>query len=94
VQMAKTQATLFGGTENFLVTQEFNAAASREQKINLLHCLYAVSAADRSISSVEDNEIRRISQEFGLSHEDFIAVRIEYRDALAVLKKPEPPSKS
>ena len=54
VQMAKTQNRLFGGTENFLVTQEFNEIASREQKLALLDCLYAVSAADNSISTKEE----------------------------------------
>jgi uncharacterized tellurite resistance protein B-like protein len=86
VQMAKTQNRLFGGTENFLVTQEFNEIATREQKLALLHCLYAVSAADQSISTREDNEIRNISKELLLSHEDFIDVRLEYRDYLSVLK--------
>ena len=86
VQMAKTQARMFGGTENFLVTQEFNEIATREQKMALLHCLYAVSAADNSVSTREDNEIRNISKELLLSHEDFINVRLEYRDYLSVLK--------
>jgi len=54
VQIAKTQATLFGGTENFLVTQEFNRMATVEQKLSLLQCLFAVAAADKVISSVED----------------------------------------
>ena len=86
VQMAKTQARMFGGTENFLVTQEFNEIATREQKMALLHCLYAVSAADNSVSTREDNEIRNISRELLLSHEDFINVRLQYRDYLSVLK--------
>jgi uncharacterized tellurite resistance protein B-like protein len=86
VQMAKTQNRLFGGTENFLVTQEFNEIATREQKLGLLHCLYAVSAADQSVSTREDNEIRNISKELLLSHEDFIDVRLEYRQYLSVLK--------
>ncbi len=89
VQIAKSQNQLFGGTENYLVTREFNRLATREQKIGLLHCLFAVSAADRSISTVEDNEIRRISQELGFSHSDFIAIRLAHRDHLAVLRKPE-----
>ena len=45
-QMAKTRAQLFGGTENFLVTREFDRIASREQKMALLDCLYAVAAAE------------------------------------------------
>src|SRR6185437_10238958 len=61
VQIAKTQAILFGGTENFLVTQEFNGMANLEQKLALLECLFAVAAADKVISSIEDREIRLIN---------------------------------
>jgi len=88
VQMAKTQAILFGGTENYLVTREFNRLATREDKLALLRCLFAVSASDDSVSVKEDNEIRRISSELRLTHEDFIAVRSEFRDHLSVLRKP------
>ena len=90
VQMAKTQSLLFGGTENFLVSREFEKIATREQKIRLLHCLYAVSSVDKSISTKEDHEIRSISSELRLSHQDFIGVRLAYRDHLAVLKKRSP----
>ena len=88
VQLAKTQALLFGGTENFVVTQEFNRIASRQQKLALLNCLYAVSSSDQAVSTAEDNEIRRITQELRLDHQDFIAARSAYRDHLEVLKKP------
>jgi uncharacterized tellurite resistance protein B-like protein len=88
VHMAKTQAMLFGGVENYLVTREFDRIATREQKIALLHCLFAVSAADHSVSSVEDATIRKIASELRLEHADFIAVKTAYRDHLAVLKQP------
>jgi uncharacterized tellurite resistance protein B-like protein len=83
VQMAKTQNVLFGGSENFLVTREFEKISTREQKIALLHCLYAVSAADRSISSAEDTTIRTIANELRLDHSDFVAVKSAYVDYLA-----------
>jgi uncharacterized tellurite resistance protein B-like protein len=87
VQMAKTQNLLFGATENYLVTREFNNMATHEQKLGLLHCLFAVSAADYSISTLEDNEIAQIADELRIEHKDFIAVRSKFRDHLAVLKK-------
>ncbi len=92
VQMAKTQSRLFGGTENFLVTREFERLATREQKLGLLECLFAVSAADESISAVEDSEIRRIAGELHLEHRDFIEARSAFRQYLAVLKQPPPGS--
>jgi uncharacterized tellurite resistance protein B-like protein len=87
-QIAKTQNRLFGGTENFVVTREFNEIATREQKLALLDCLYAVAASEGSVSLVEDNEIRQIASELRLDHPDFIAVRSRHRDQLSVLKKP------
>lgn len=94
VQIAKTQALLFGSTENYVVTQEFNRIASREQKVALLNCLYAVSSSDQSVSTAEDNEIRMITAELKLDHQDFIAARSAYRDYLEVLKKPAKPGDS
>jgi len=94
VQMAKTQNTLFGGVENYLVTREFEKIATREQKIALLHCLFAVSAVDRSISSVEDTTIRKIASELRLDHADFIAVKSLYADRLAARGGPEGPDPS
>jgi uncharacterized tellurite resistance protein B-like protein len=90
VQMAKTQSTLFGGTENFLVTREFNRMATHEQKLALLDCLFAV-ASDEMISTVEDNEISRICSELQLSHDEFVSVRLAYREHRAVFKKPSQP---
>lgn len=89
VQIAKTQATLFGGTENFLVTQEFNRMATIVQKLALLDCLFAVAAADSVISSIEDREIRLINDELQLTHAQYIAARYNFREYLAVLKGPE-----
>jgi uncharacterized tellurite resistance protein B-like protein len=87
VQMAKTQNLLFGATENYLVTREFNKMATHQQKLGLLQCLFAVSAADYSIATIEDNEIAQIADELRIEHKDFIAVRSKFRSHLAVLKK-------
>lgn len=87
VQMAKTQNLLFGATENFLVTREFNKTATREQKLDLLRCLFAVAAADQSISGMEDNVARQIARELNLEHSDYISVRSEFRDKLSVLQE-------
>jgi len=82
VQMAKTQHLVFGGTEDFIVTREFDRLATREQKLALLDCLFAVSAADDRILTVEDNEIARIANELKVEHADLIPLRAAYRDKL------------
>jgi len=86
VQMAKTQNILFGGTENFLVSREFNAIADHDQKMRLLDCLYAVASAEDLISTIEDNEISQIADELRIEHPDLISIRSRYRDHLAVLQ--------
>ncbi len=84
--MAKQHNELFGGTENFLVTREFERLAQRDQKLALLDCLFAVSASDGSVSSDEDTEVRKITSELKLDHRDFIAARSRYLEHLEVLK--------
>jgi uncharacterized tellurite resistance protein B-like protein len=86
VEIAKRQNQLFGHVENFLVTREFNQLASREMKMDLLNCLFAVSSSDESVSTAEDSEIRQITSELLLDHSDFIETRSKYRGFLDVLK--------
>jgi uncharacterized tellurite resistance protein B-like protein len=86
VKMARMRSELFGGTDDFLVTREFNRSATREQKFALLDCLFAVSAASDDISMLENNQIRQIASELGIEHSDFIQVRLGWKDRLSVLK--------
>lgn len=87
VAIAGTQSQRFRGTEDFPVAQEFRAVATDEEKLALLRCLFAVSAADEDVVTAEDNEIRRISQELKIPHEEFVKARVTVRDRLAVLKR-------
>lgn len=82
-RIARAEGLRHGGTEDFIVTREFERLASREQKLALLDCLFAVSATDQSIRTVEDNEIRRVAIEIKLDHTDYIAVRAAHAQHLA-----------
>lgn len=86
VQIAKSQNELFGGTENFLVTREFAEISSPEECQELLDCLFAVSAADASISGAEEAQIRQIASELGFSHGDFVEARAKYSEHREVLR--------
>jgi uncharacterized tellurite resistance protein B-like protein len=88
VQIAKSQNVLFGGTDDYLVTREFASNATRAQKLALLQCCFAVSAADHEITGEEEAELRRIASELDLALTDLIEARSAYRDFLAVLKRP------
>lgn len=87
VQIAKSQAQHLGGTENYVVTREFREIASVEQRAELLECVYAVAAADGTISSVETNEIQRIGEELGFTRPEANALRSQYRDKLSELRR-------
>jgi uncharacterized tellurite resistance protein B-like protein len=80
VQMAKTQQLLFGGTDDFLVTRELARAATYEQKVALIECLYAVAAADRQILNAEAEEIARTARELKVEQTDLSRIRAAYRD--------------
>ena len=86
VQIAKAQAQHLGGTENYVVTREFRELASKEQRAELLECIYAVAAADGSISSEETTEIQAIAEELGFTRPEANALRSAYRDKLSVLQ--------
>ena len=94
VEMAKEQALLFGGTENYLVTREFGSIATRDEKMHMIECMFWVSAADQSITAAESRAIRQVADELMLEHSDYIAVRSEFREHLDVLKKPDDSSES
>ncbi len=83
VEIAKSQARLLGGTENYVVTREFRASSTREQRGQLLSCLYAVAAADGTISGPEASEIVSIAEELGFTRAQANSLRAQYRDQLA-----------
>lgn len=87
VAIATNQNQLFGGTEDYLVTREFREIATDEQRHKMLDCLFAVSAADDTITGDEEEQIRQIADELGLSHEEYITARLAYSDKRSVLKR-------
>ncbi|MEO5897056.1 MAG: TerB family tellurite resistance protein [Vicinamibacterales bacterium] len=88
VQIAREAARQSGGTEDFLITREFERIATREEKLGLLDSLFAIGAADHSILTVEDNEVRRVASELNLEHADYIEVRRRHIAQLKVLQRP------
>ena len=86
VRLALDDHRRFGGTHNLIVTRELADVTTAEQRLGILRCLFAMSAADASVQVVEDNEIRRITQELKIEHADFVRARMEVREHLAVLR--------
>lgn len=86
VEIARGQARLFGGTEDYVVTRELRRVTSREERVQMLRCACAVAAADGGISSLESSTLVAIGEELGFAREEVMAVRSEWRDRLTVLR--------
>ena len=86
IEIAKSQARLIGGTENYVVTREFRENSTPQQRGQLLQCLYAVAAADGSISTIESSEIVGIAEELGFTRAEANALKSQYREKLSVLQ--------
>ena len=86
VEIAKSQNRLFGGTENFLVTRELRGLASPEDRDSLLDALFAISAADDTISAIEESQLRQIASELGFTHSDFVAGRSRWSHKRSVIQ--------
>jgi len=87
VEIAKNQTRLFGGTENYVVTREFRRISEKAQRSQLLQCVFAIAAADGSISGVENAEINAIAEELGFTGPETSALRSRFRDKLSVFKR-------
>jgi uncharacterized tellurite resistance protein B-like protein len=83
VEIAKSQARILGGTENYVVTRQFREISTREQRGKLLECLFAVAAADGSITGPESSEIAAIAEELGFTRAEANSFRSAYRDKLS-----------
>jgi uncharacterized tellurite resistance protein B-like protein len=83
VEIAKNQARLLGETENYVVTREFRNIATAAQRGQLLQCLFAVAAADGTISSVESAELAAIGEELGFTRPEIMGTRAAWKKVLA-----------
>ena len=80
VEIAKSQARLLGGTENYVVTREFAKISTREQRAELLGCLFAVASADETISGAESGEIAAIADELGFTRAETNGLRARWKE--------------
>ena len=87
VEIARAQNLLLGHVESFQVAREYRSLTEKDERLRLLHCLFAVSAADDVISAAEEKEIRQIAEELGFSHREMIEVRSRYNDKRSVIQR-------
>ena len=87
VEIAKNQSELYGGTEDFLVTREFAARATDEQRRAVVESCFAVVAADHQITSPEYAELTQIADEMGLTRPELNVIRNEYKEHLTAIQQ-------
>ncbi len=86
VEIAKNQSDLYSGTEDFLVTREFAARATDEQKRAVVESCFAVVASDHQITSAEFAELTEIADELGLSRAELNVFRNQYKDHVTAIQ--------
>lgn len=87
IEIAKHQTQMYGGTEDYLVTREFAARATEEQRLALVEACFAVVAADHEISAEEYAELTQIADELALTRAQLNVIRRDYSGHLAAIQR-------
>jgi uncharacterized tellurite resistance protein B-like protein len=90
VEIATAHIREFGGTESYLATRSFREQSTREQRARLLNCLYAVAAADGTISTTESSEVSSVGEELGFTRAEVMGLRSAWKDKLAEFQAAPP----
>jgi tellurite resistance protein len=86
-QMAKLQARTVGGAEDYSVTREFKALATREQRIDVVRACFAVGAANGTISAEENAVTNQIARELDIDDQTLNAIRADYHEQLSSVQR-------
>lgn len=79
VSLAKASSLMFGVTADFAITQEFTDSTTYEQRLALARCLFAVAASDERISTAEEAEVHRITNQLRIERPDLTAIRLQHK---------------
>ncbi len=82
VSIAKATHAMLGVTADFAITQEFTDATAYEERLALARCLFAVAASDARISTAEEAEVHRITNQLRIERPDLTQIRLQYKKAL------------
>jgi uncharacterized tellurite resistance protein B-like protein len=85
-QMARHQALLYGGTEDYLVTRQFRELSTEEERLALMRCCYLVGAADDTITVVESDTLQEIAKELDIERAAVNQIRHEFEPKLAAIQ--------
>ncbi len=81
--LARSQAGDFGATEDYLVTREFKAIATMDERERLLRCCFVVMAADDEVDATESWLANRLAEELDIERPDLNRIRAEFHDRIS-----------
>ncbi len=85
VELASTRVDRFGATDDYLVTREFKAISTPDQREHLLRCCLSVAAADADIDADETWLVNRIAEELDVPRSRLNSIREAFTDRIAAL---------
>lgn len=85
--LARQQSTAFGATEDYLVTREFKAISTLEDRERLLRCCLLVMAVDDEVDASEAWLVNRMAEELDVERPDLNRIRAEFHDRLSGVRE-------
>ena len=82
-EMARLQARTVGDTEDYVVTREFKAITTLDQRKAMLRACFAIGAENGIITAEEASVINQIARELDLDEDTVNEVRAEYHELLS-----------
>ena len=86
-EMAKLQAKTVGGTEDYVVTREFKALSTVDQRLQVLRACFAIGAANGTISAEETAVVNEIADELDIDDATLNAIRADYHEQLSSVQE-------
>jgi len=83
VVLAGAQSGAYGATEDYLVTREFKAISTMEERERLLRCCFLVMAADDEVDESESWLANRLAEELDIERPDLNKIRDEFHEQLS-----------
>ncbi len=86
-EMAKLQARTVGGTEDYVVTREFKAVATQDQRLDVMRACFAIGAASGTISAEETAVLNQIAGELDIEAAALNVIRADYHEQLSSVQE-------
>jgi uncharacterized tellurite resistance protein B-like protein len=87
VETARLQALSTGGTDDYLVTREFRAVSTTEQRLDILRACFAVAAINGSIDAAASFTVDEIALELDLEPPALAKLRGEFADRFLAVQE-------